>query len=308
MQFQASVYRGYLLKGDLPGAMAYLARFPEQAPLHEKFQARFVREAYDAPAGNGLCNQLLLCYQRYYRDAFYLRLSREEAEERLRAGLAEALPGGEGLPLKELEQGPVAEAFRQRGYRFLGGRTGGWYGPYIWTATEVKTYRVELPGGVREYTVNLLDGFVSRSWLDYLSFGETGTGGWIGADGVINCVRSAYDLDSEAFQVSLLKHEAQHAMDLAVKPDLPSEDLEYRAKLVELIYSSRRNLAERFAREADGGDRRNGHAAAAQRIMDGLSGLLGADAWEVPGLPAEQIQAAAKTLFAESGRLLEPAP
>ena len=45
MQFQASVYRGYLLKGDLPGAMAYLARFPEQAPLCEKFQARFVREA-----------------------------------------------------------------------------------------------------------------------------------------------------------------------------------------------------------------------------------------------------------------------
>ncbi|MFG6352308.1 MAG: hypothetical protein K1W21_12030, partial [Oscillospiraceae bacterium] len=88
---------------------------------------------------------------------FYLRLSREEAEERLRAGLAAALPGGEGLPLKELEQGPVAEAFRQRGYRFLGGRTGGWYGPYIWTATEVKTYRVELPGGVREYTVILLD-------------------------------------------------------------------------------------------------------------------------------------------------------
>lgn len=300
MQFQSSVYRGYLLKGDLPGAMAYLARFPEQAPLCEKFQARFVREADDAPAGNGLCNQLLLCYQRYYRDAFYLRLSREEAEERLRAGLAEALPGGEGLPLEELEQGPVAEAFRQRGYRFLGGRTGGWYGPYIWTATEVKTYRVELPGGVREYTVNLLDGFVSRSWLDYLSFGETGTGGWIGADGVINCVRSAYDLDSEAFQVSLLKHEAQHAMDLAVKPDLPSEDLEYRAKLVELIYSSERNLLARFAQEADSTNRLNGHAFASARILDGFARKSNLSSAEVERLPIPQVQAIARELYGES--------
>ena len=144
--------------------------------------------------------------------------------------------------------------------------------------------------------------------MDYISFGEVGTGGWSDGDGIINCVKSVYDLDGEDFQVSLLKHEAQHARDLAMDEGMSSADLEYRAKLVELIYSSRRNLAERFAREADGGDRRNGHAAAAQRIMDGLSGLLGADAWEVPGLPAEQIQAAAKTLFAESGRLLEPAP
>lgn len=305
MEFNRTAYRGYLVRGDLPGAMAYVKGFPEQAGLYEKFRARFEEERYDVYDGDEAFDKILLCYQRYYRNTFYLRLDRSEAEDRLRAGLARALGMADTVPLDELEEERVADVFRRKGFHFQGGRTSGWYGPYIWSVTERRTFEVELPDGLESYTVNLLDGFISRSWLDYLSFGETGTGGWTDGDGVIHCVRSAYDLAVEDFQVSLLKHEAQHARDLARKPGLPSEDLEYRAKLVELIYSSRRNLLERFVREADGADRRNGHAAASCRIVEGISRLLGHNAGEAAALPADQIQSAARTLFEESGGLLE---
>ncbi len=94
---------------------------------------------------------------------------------------------------------------------------------------------MELPEGTQDYAVKFLDGFIMKSWLDYISFGETGTGGWSNGDGLIHCVRAAWDLESEDFQVSLLKHEAQHAMDQVRYKDITNKELEYRAKLVELI-------------------------------------------------------------------------
>lgn len=95
---------------------------------------------------------------------------------------------------------------------------------------------MELPDGSAEYTVNLLKGFVFRSWMDYLTFGRYGTGGWASPDGTINCIEQAYDLESERFRVSLLKHEAQHTVDRKRFPQITPAELEYRAKLVELHF------------------------------------------------------------------------
>lgn len=68
--------------------------------------------------------------------------------------------------------------------------------------------------------------------------------------------------------MSLLKHEAQHARNLAIHKDMSSEGLEYRAKLVELIYSKESNLLEQFAQEANSLDKSNGHPAAYYRRGD----------------------------------------
>lgn len=148
--------------------------------------------------------------------------------------------------------------------------------------------------------MKLLDGFVVKSWLDYLSFGKVSTGGWTDTDGVINCVKSSYDFGSENFRVSLLKHEAQHARDLTFWPDMPSALLEYRAKLVELIYSVERNLLTQFAREADSSDNRNGHSAAAHRIVSECCKMLDKCADELGMLSIEQVQSTAKSLFDKS--------
>lgn len=289
--FETRDFYGLLVKGDLPSAMRYLSQFPEQAELLAKYKNLFEQEQYITYGASAEVNAVLLIYQQYYRDAFYLQIPAEQAEAGLHKRLSSHFQAG-GFSLEQLEDGPVAGLFQKEGFHFLGGRTGGYWGPYIWRTTEDAVYQVELPEGVQAYTVRLLDGFLSRSWIDHLSFGAVGTGGWTNGDGLIHCVRSAYDLQSEDFTVSLLKHEAQHVMDLKAYPSMSSGDLEYRAKLVELIYSTARNLLPYFVSQADGSQSANGHAMAADRIAAAFPD------WE--RCTIAEIQARAKTLFAES--------
>lgn len=298
MDFSDKVYFSYVLKGDLVGAINYVKQFPEQAELYNQYINIFEREQYVTYEADNELNEILTIYQRYYRDAFYLCIGRENAVDRLKVRLAGVLGiDDEDIELDDIEQNQLVKAFQGRGIYFMGGRTSGYYGPYIWRTTESKTYEVELPEGIQIYTVKMLDGFIFKSWTDYLSFGRIGTGGWTDKDGVINCVKSAYDFDSESFKVSLLKHEAQHARDLMADPNMRSEDLEYRAKLVELIYSSERNLLEQFVREGGTSDKGNGHVLAANRIVEGFIRKLKLSPTEIAQLSNGQIQAVARELF-----------
>lgn len=302
-EFSKEIYYGSIIKGDLIGAIRYVKQFPEQAGLYNRFMEVFEQEQYTTYDVDADLNAILTAYQQYYRDVFYLCLGKEQAADKLRTRLA-SLFGitGESITLWDLEQKQITQAFQSRGLHFLGGKSSGYYGPYVWRTTENVTYEVELPDGVQTYPVKLLDGFLTRSWIDFLSFGEIGPGGWADGDGIINCVKSSYDFDNENFKVSLLKHEAQHARDFERNKDMSSEDLEYRAKLVELIYSSERTLLEQFSQEADPSDPSNGHAMAAYRIVQGFTDTLGTSSTEFASLPIEQIQSVARTLFDRSGQ------
>lgn len=303
MHFSKSTYYGYIIKGDLTGAIRYVNQFPEQTVLYNRYMTVFEQEQYSTYEVDADLNNILRFYQQYYRDAFYLCIGKERSAEKLRTSLAALFAiADESIALCDLEQNQITEAFQSRGLHFLGGKTGGYYGPYIWKTTETVAYEVELPDGIQAYTVKLLDGFITRSWIDYLSFGDIGPGGWTDGDGIINCVKSSYDFESENFRVSLLKHEAQHARDLELDKNMSPEDLEYRAKLVELIYSSERNLLEQFVQEADASDKSNGHAMAANRIIKGFTGMLGKPLAEVGSIPIVQIQGIAMQLFEESNR------
>lgn len=296
--FDQNLCLAWLKKGHLRPAMEYLAQFPEQAELYRQYMSLYQQEHYLSYDVDSQLQDILLAYQKYYRDAFYLEQSPEEAAEGLRARLAGLLGAG-AASLDELEE-LAAEAFRAGGFHFLGGRTGGCYGPYIWRTEELRRYEVELPESVQEYAVKLLGGFVMESWLSYLTFGLSGTGGWSNGDGLIHCVKRHYDLESESFQVSLLKHEAQHASDQSRYPGMSSADLEYRAKLVELIYSEERQLLGRFLQEADAANPGSGHGLAAERIVRGFARRQDGDG--LAALPIETVRAAALELFRESSR------
>lgn len=81
---------------------------------------------------------------------------------------------------------------------------------------------------------------------------------------------------------------------------MSSADLEYRAKLVELIYSKERNLLQAFSQEANPMDKSNGHAMAAHRIVKGFADALGMDEVDPAAIPLEQIQTIARMLFEQS--------
>lgn len=289
----------HLKKGRLRAAMEYLAGYPEQAELYQKCESLFHQEnylSYDVDSG---LQDILLAYQKYYRDAFYLELSPEDAAGRLRTRLAGLFQADPAAPLDELEE-KVAEAFRSRSLYALTGRTNGYYGPYIWRTEELRHYAVELPDGVQDYAVKLLDGFVMESWLSYLTFGMSGTGGWSNGGGLIHCVKHCYDLDAESFRVSLLKHEAQHAADQGRYPGMSAGDLEYRAKLVELIYSEERQMLDQFLREADTARADNSHGLAAERIIRGFEDQLHKPREALAGLAAQEVQSVSLALFRES--------
>ena len=165
--FAHSVFLGYLSKGKLDAAMNYLRQFPQQSPLYSRYASLFEEESYLSYDVDAELNEILLVYQKYYRDAFYLRLSPEEAARKLGGRLADVLGAEPELPLERLEE-QAADAFRRQSLHVLTGRTSGWFGPYIWRDEALREYAVELPEGRRNYTVKFLDGFVMKSWLDYI--------------------------------------------------------------------------------------------------------------------------------------------
>ncbi len=254
----------FFINGDMKGTIAYMREHEEFGDILPAYIAIFENceyRTYDVP---DFLNQILLQYQVYYRDVFYCGLPEEEAADKLRKQLKALLdmPDAE----EELLTEQLQSVFEAKGYHALFGKTQGYYGPYVWKDTVPAVYSAELPEVTAQYTVNILRGFVFRSWMDYLTFGRFGTGGWASPDGTINCIEQAYDFESERFLVSLLKHEAQHTVDMKQFPGITPAELEYRAKLVELHYSSNLGLLQKFLSEADESRSSDGHALASARL------------------------------------------
>lgn len=254
----------FFLNGDIKGAIAYMRDHEEFKDILPAYVAIFENCEYRTYEIPDRLNDILRLYQIYFRDAFYCGLPEAEAAEKLLAQLKVLLDMPDATEALLAEQ--LQSVFEANGYHALFGKTQGYYGPYIWRDTVPTVYRVELPDGTAEYTVNILKDFVFRSWMDYLTFGRFGTGGWASPDGTISCIEQGYDFESERFLVSLLKHEAQHTVDMNQFPGITPAELEYRAKLVELHYSSNLSLLQKFLSEAD--ERRTGdsHAAASAKI------------------------------------------
>ena len=257
--------RQFLVNGDIKGAISYMRSHEEFKDILPAYVAIFEDQKYRTYKVPDTLNSILRYYQIYFRDTFYCGIPEKEAADKLLTGLRELLnlpDADEELLTKQLQS-----EFTAAGYHSLFGKTQGYYGPYIWRDTVPTVYRVELPGGTAEYTVNILKGFVFRGWMDYLTFGRYGTGGWASPDGTIHCVEQAYDFESEKFLVSLLKHEAQHTVDMKRFPEITPAELEYRAKLVELHYANDLGLLQKFLSEADESKASDSHAIAAARIQ-----------------------------------------
>ena len=254
----------FFINGDIKGAIAYMREHEEFKDILPAYVAIFENCEYRTFEIPDMLNDILRLYQIYYRDIFYCGLPEAKAADKLLTELRALLnmPDAE----EELLAERLQTVFEQNGYHALFGKTQGYYGPYIWKDTVPNVYRVELPGGTAEYTVNILKGFVFRSWMDYLTFGRYGTGGWASPDGTINCIEQAYDFESERFLVSLLKHEAQHTVDMKQFPGITPAELEYRAKLVELHYSGDLGLLQKFLSEADESKTNDSHAIASARL------------------------------------------
>ena len=254
----------FFISGDVKGAIEYMRSHKEFKDILPAYVAIFEDGQYRTYEIPDILNDILRLYQIYYRDTFYCGLSETKAADKLLTQIKALMdmPNTDESLLTE----KLKAVFKENGYQTLFGKTQGYYGPYVWRDTVSTIYNVELPNGTAGYTVNVLKGFVFRSWMDYLTFGRYGTKGWASSDGMINCIETAYDFESEQFLVSLLKHEAQHTVDMKQFPEITPAELEYRAKLVELRYSSDSSLLQKFLAEADESRASDSHAVASAQI------------------------------------------
>jgi hypothetical protein len=145
----------------------------------------------------------------------------------------------------------------------------------IWDKQSQAEYSVDLPETKIDVNVIFIESYVSRGVSDYATFGYSQIGGWASnKDSSLFCNKGTYKLKSEMFQNSYLKHEAIHFVDLKNYPNLESADLEYRAKLIELIYCTDKTIFKRideFIIGASNENRENAHAFANYHLICQLS-------------------------------------
>jgi hypothetical protein len=183
----------------------------------------------------------------------------------------------------------------RQGLHALGGVTAPLHELMVWRKQTSHSETVSLPEGSVHVTVTLLDDFVSLGWLAYATCDRHHTGGWATSEGLM-VVAPSWDFTSEDYRISLLAHEAQHFADYRRYPKLGSADLEYRAKLVELILAevTLRELLESFDAQAQP-DRSSPHAFASHWVLTRLREQLATG--DLAAAPRSRLREAAQTLL-----------
>jgi len=113
------------------------------------------------------------------------------------------------------------------------GKTGNLYDLLAWKNETDTTYTILLINDTAEVHILMMKDFISLGWEEYATLGAAYPGGWTTSEKLF-CVCQSYNLNSETFLVNYLSHEGQHFLDYKHFPKLSSNDMEYRAKLIEL--------------------------------------------------------------------------
>lgn len=241
-----SRYIAIAIQGDLSKASGL---FQEEtfddgvssAALQEQFQQRFLstQARPEDFSGAGFMDGITLAYKEYWKSALLGASRHEDQLETLETRLAAVLRRFYGIPTEgaTVYEG-LHDAFRSRGIHFLDSPAPPLRDLFLWQSEKPRQYTVQLTDERLVLNVRFMDEFLLQGWKEYASLGLATTTGWV-EDNTLYCIAWAYDTESENFEVSYLKHEARHLVDLAQYPDMESTELEYRAKLTELAFANR---------------------------------------------------------------------
>ena len=263
------------LQGDIKSAMEYLSsihpRTEEINDLLQLYQDRFFSANFMncVPIDDQWVKSVIGSYYQYFQKVLTDFKSVEKAEIDLSQQLAHILGEKQFTNIEEIEQ-QLARVFTEKGFYFLGGVTPPFRGPYIWREMETLTFDVEIPSSIKSVTVQMMSDFILESWIGFATFNKKTVGGWAKAEGLYCNAKCYENLKGEEFQISYLKHEAQHLYDYEHFPLLTSSELEYRAKLVELVYKKDHSTLFEFIDVAKN-DPDFPHPYAAYQIINHLS-------------------------------------
>jgi len=275
----------------------------------EDMLARFGDGTQPAPALDPWTAEVLATYRHYWTQVMLGRVTPNAGEEKLARVLAQlAGTGGATAPDMDAIEPLLQKRIEANGLHALFGVTAPLREFMLWRVQDEQRYTVDLPEGIEHVQVAMLDQFVSFGWVGWATAERAHTGGWTTTERLY-CVRSAYDLDSEAFRVSYLAHEGQHFADARQFPSLEQPELEYRAKLVEIALADKSLqdlLAEFAGNQSDSRDQP--HPYANRRLMRDLHSAVAPAAtdtapWWRSADPAQLHDAAVRLLREDSAKL-----
>lgn len=239
--------------------------------LKSKIQKRFIdnNDLGKINVSDKFVKELILNYRKYYSKALIGKHTEAELYDalnqicfrfcKIKTTKASWIKLENNLQ-KELEK---------RGYFSLFGEILPFKSLLIWKKKSEKEFRVKLPLGEQKVKVIFLEDFIELGWVDFATFGMHHVGGWAKRDALF-CVKKGYDINSEKFLISYLSHEAEHFMDYKLFPKLKQIDLEYRAKLVEILNSSYpKKVYVKFSNNTDT-KRANPHSCSAHFLVKNM--------------------------------------
>ncbi|MBC5994171.1 hypothetical protein [Pontibacter cellulosilyticus] len=284
--FEFNRIYSYALQEDVQKILSVLDTIPDQSLTEEQkdIKGRYLQrfrnqnESMDCNTDDPMLRSLLKLYQIYWRNALLDKQQLKKYDEQLKDSIATFLIA-HNYKSDTLTRPEIAASFGQHLKRYLAnsgyfsatGKTGNLFDLFVWSKEDTVTYNVKLPETEVKTTVVFLENPVTMGWEEYATFGKYYPGGWATKEQLYS-VDKAYDKNSENFKVSYLAHEAQHFADYKTYPNLTGVDLEYRAKLTELILAEEtlHKLLTTFISNASS-EGRNSHAFANYAVIRDLS-------------------------------------
>jgi hypothetical protein len=312
-------FYSYALQGNVKLIMTELNSTPDslfnedQLKIKQQYQNRFghSNESFDYRTTDKEIIELTDIYHRYWKNVLLKQLSNDKADSLFKSDVETYLTKYDQKKSRKDFTERLTIFLKSKGYYATLGKTASVYDFLVWKKESKVIYTVTLPHKTQKAKVIFMEEPLSWGWEEYATFGKYYPGGWATKKD-LHCVKQAYDLSSETFQVSYLKHEAMHFSDYKEFPDLNGADLEYRAKLIEMSYATTTlHPTIRFFILNSSNDQQNPHSYANFCVVQNLTEKIfntkepQTDYTKWNDIPAEQIHAAALQLLSEKNTELE---
>ena len=237
-------YRNLALQGSIASLVPELENPPKnltekEQQLVRNFSKRFGPNSEPDIVNTKwpLINDVVLAYHDYWKKVLLQNYSEDEREKMIYSSLREVLiKHSIHIPDSTDVLAIVADEFEKCGVTALTGKTLPHFDLLAWAKNDSVEYKVQLTDCSVDVIVFFMSDFVSYGWSHYATFGSAYPGGWATSE-ALYCMGDDYDRESEKFKVSYLQHEGRHFADYKQFPNLKSADLEYRAKLTELVFA-----------------------------------------------------------------------
>ena len=288
----------------------------------KKMYARFVskEEAFENTSGNKIVNDISNIYREYWRVELMKPSPESRTDSTLYHNIADYVLSKKLTRLSKdslrkniKDDSVLKEILENEGFKVDFKFRNGFQEIFIWNKESTKKYEVILPKDTTKTSVVFIESYHINGYDEFATAGDIQVGGWATKESAtLYCNKGVYDLNSETFEVSYLKHESLHFTDLNYYPNLSSADLEYRSKVIELMYCTEETIydnIEMFMVGANEANRDNSHPYANYILIENLSKLIfnsdfNSDIKQWKKVSVDKINKAASSLYESSENIL----